>query len=70
MIAQVNKHKVASKQIAEAWLIASGVDPERLVAQGYGESKPIQPNTTEAGQAANRRVQFVILAQQPPEKKR
>ena len=57
-------------ETVRAWLIASGVDPERLVAQGYGESKPIQPNTTEAGQAANRRVQFVILAQQPPEKKR
>ena len=24
MIAQVNKHKVASEHIAEAWLIASG----------------------------------------------
>ena len=60
----------ARVETVRAWLIASGVDPERLVAQGYGESKPIQPNTTEAGQAANRRVQFVILAQQPPPKKR
>ena len=60
----------ARVETVRTWLIASGVDAERLVAQGYGESKPIQPNTTEAGQAANRRVQFVILAQQPPEKKR
>ncbi|MCK6524091.1 OmpA family protein [Myxococcota bacterium] len=52
-----------------AWLVANGVAAERLVAKGYGESKPIQPNTTEAGQAANRRVQFVILEQQAPPKK-
>jgi OOP family OmpA-OmpF porin len=59
----------ARVETVRTWLIASGVDADRLVAKGYGESKPIQPNTTEAGQAANRRVQFVILAQQPPPKK-
>ncbi|MEY3211849.1 MAG: hypothetical protein RIT28_2330 [Pseudomonadota bacterium] len=59
----------ARVETVRASLIASGVDADRLVAKGYGETKPIQPNTTEAGQAANRRVQFVILAQQPPPKK-
>lgn len=59
----------ARVEVVRTWLIANGVAAERLVAKGYGESKPIQPNTTEAGQAANRRVQFVILAQQPPPKK-
>lgn len=49
-----------------AWLVANGVSPERLVARGYGESMPLQPNTSEAGRAANRRVQFMIVEQSPP----
>ena len=40
-----------------------GVDPSRLVAVGYGETKPISPNTTETGRADNRRVEFNILKQ-------
>jgi outer membrane protein OmpA-like peptidoglycan-associated protein len=39
------------------------VDPERLVAKGYGPTKPVQDNTTDEGRAANRRVEFVILSQ-------
>lgn len=44
-----------------AWLVSQGVAAERLVAKGYGESSPIKTNSTEAGRAANRRVQFMIL---------
>ena len=39
------------------------VDPARLVAMGYGESKPIDTNDTEEGRAMNRRVDFNILRQ-------
>lgn len=47
-----------------AYLVKKGgVDPSRLVAVGYGETKPISPNTTEAGRADNRRVEFNILKQ-------
>ena len=42
-------------------LVKRGVEERRLVAQGYGAEKPIADNATEAGQAKNRRVQFVIL---------
>ena len=32
-----------------------------LTARGYGSSKPVAKNTTEAGRAQNRRVEFVVL---------
>jgi outer membrane protein OmpA-like peptidoglycan-associated protein len=42
------------------WLIAAGVEPGRLVARGYGETRPLVPNITAANRARNRRVQFMI----------
>jgi OmpA-OmpF porin, OOP family len=37
------------------------IDTSRLVPKGYGESQPVQTNTTEEGRAANRRVELVKL---------
>jgi len=37
------------------------IDENRLVAKGYGESKPIASNETEEGMAKNRRVEFRVL---------
>jgi outer membrane protein OmpA-like peptidoglycan-associated protein len=37
------------------------VDPERLLAVGYGERDPIADNATDAGRARNRRVQIANL---------
>jgi len=37
-----------------------GVPPERLVACGYGEHRPLAPNDTEAGRARNRRVEIFL----------
>ena len=45
------------------YLVGKGVDPERLVAKGYGETKPIDTNKTKTGKANNRRVEFVMLKQ-------
>jgi OmpA-OmpF porin, OOP family len=43
------------------YLISQGIDTNRLSAHGYGESKPIDTNDTDAGRANNRRVEFTVL---------
>jgi outer membrane protein OmpA-like peptidoglycan-associated protein len=56
-----------SQRRAEAvrdYLIASGVDADRLIAKGYGETTPVAPNVTSKGRAKNRRVEFHILSQE------
>ena len=40
----------------------NGVNKARLTAMGKGESDPIDVNDTEEGRASNRRVEFVITA--------
>ncbi|RME22255.1 MAG: hypothetical protein D6798_16255, partial [Deltaproteobacteria bacterium] len=42
-----------------------GIDPSRLVARGYGESRPLQEGNTEEVYATNRRVEFVVLERRP-----
>jgi outer membrane protein OmpA-like peptidoglycan-associated protein len=41
-------------------LAALGVDSSRMNAKGYGQEKPLVPNSTEANRAKNRRVQILI----------
>lgn len=38
-----------------------GVSADRLQTHGFGENSPIATNATEAGNAANRRVEFIVL---------
>lgn len=42
------------------YLISKGVDEKRITSKGYGDTKPVAPNTTTAGRAKNRRVEFVV----------
>jgi len=44
-----------------AALIERGIEADRLVAVGFGESDPIDTNETPEGRQANRRVEFTIL---------
>jgi OOP family OmpA-OmpF porin len=41
-----------------AYLARRGVAPDRMVARGYGSSRPVAPNATAAGRARNRRVEL------------
>ena len=48
-------------------LIAEGISPDKLSAEGFAQYRPIGDNDTEEGRARNRRVEFVILEQQKVE---
>lgn len=53
-----------SEQRAQAvanYLTARGVHPSRIATRGYGETMPIADNATEAGRAANRRVEIKVV---------
>ncbi|MCL1957163.1 MAG: OmpA family protein, partial [Fibromonadales bacterium] len=59
--ADANK-KLSDQRASEVvkYLIGRGVDKKRLKSVGYGATKPIADNSTEAGKAKNRRVELVI----------
>ena len=43
-------------------LIQNGIIASRMTAIGYGESQPLEDNSTQAGKQANRRVEVAIYA--------
>ena len=50
------------------YIIQAGIDPTRIIAKGYGESRPIAPNTNPdgtdnpEGRAKNRRTEFKVIS--------
>jgi OOP family OmpA-OmpF porin len=42
----------------KAELVRLGVSADRITARGYGQTRPLVPNTTSAGRIANRRVEI------------
>jgi outer membrane protein OmpA-like peptidoglycan-associated protein len=47
-----------------SYLVQRGVESNRLVAVGYGMSRPVADNASPAGRAQNRRVEVLIVPQQ------
>jgi outer membrane protein OmpA-like peptidoglycan-associated protein len=43
------------------YLINRGINARRLVATGFGDSKPIAPNSLEKDRKLNRRIDFIII---------
>jgi len=50
-----------ASRVLEVLVKQAGLDPRRIAAVSYGESKPVAPNDTPAGRSANRRAVIVIL---------
>jgi OOP family OmpA-OmpF porin len=57
------KNVKLSQERADAvvkYLTSKGIDPSRLVAVGYGSTRPVAPNDTAANKALNRRTEFHV----------
>ena len=47
-----------AKAVVDALVKNYGIDPSRLQAHGFGDTRPVADNATEAGKAKNRRVEL------------
>ncbi len=45
-----------------------GIDPQTLIATGYGEYHPVATNKTEIGKAKNRRIEIVLVYSETEER--
>lgn len=54
---KLSRERAAS---VETWLSEHGVPANRLTSEGYGESRPIATNSTDAGRQENRRVEISL----------
>ena len=50
----------ARANLVVAYLTENGVERNRMTATGFGETNPIGDNTTDAGKAQNRRIEFTV----------
>jgi len=53
-----------SRRRAEAvrsYLISKGIEPERVIAKGYGSTQPVAPNDSDENRQKNRRVEIRII---------
>ncbi len=48
-------------QAVVVYFVEQGEDPNRFVAVGYGDTRPIADNATEEGRQKNRRIEFIAL---------
>lgn len=58
-----NNKRVAAARAAVVgkWLVDHGIDKSRIQTEGVGGDRPIDTNETEAGRAANRRIEIRIV---------
>ena len=51
--------------VAHFMLDTKGTDPNRIVVQGYADTKPLVPNDSAENRAKNRRVEIIITQEDP-----
>lgn len=54
-----------AEAVRQALIKDYGLDADKLVARGYGESRPVADNETEEGRYQNRRVELICCAVLP-----
>lgn len=62
-VGKKDANQILSQNRANAvrnYLINKGIDEKRMTANGYGDTKPVLPNTSVQNKAKNRRVEFVV----------
>jgi outer membrane protein OmpA-like peptidoglycan-associated protein len=57
----LNLSNKRANAVKDYLVLNHGINPDRLMARGYGESRPVTSNDTDAGRAKNRRVEFVVV---------
>lgn len=55
---KLSKNRAAA---VEKYLVSKGIASDRLSSKGFGHTKPIDTNKTEAGKANNRRVEIKVV---------
>jgi outer membrane protein OmpA-like peptidoglycan-associated protein len=43
------------------WLVNNGVEADRLIVRGHGDTRPVASNKTAKGRQANARIELVIV---------
>ncbi len=56
-----NKLSADRAQAARDYLVRKGIDSTRIVATGFGSTRPVASNDTPEGRKQNRRVEFILM---------
>jgi len=57
------KLSVARAEAVRNYLISKSIDSNRILAIGYGETRPVDSNDTEKGRSSNRRTEVRIVSE-------